>query len=361
MNSKGKSMKVAVLGLGAMGSTVIGHLKECKEVSTIKGYDNNKERIKEMQEKSIIQATLDLNEILSDNEVKLVFVTASNHAHKDLTMKALRAGKAVLCEKPIAITLSDAEEVVSFAEREKLFLQIGFEARYSKLYTKVKEWIDAGLIGDIVNTHCTYISSEYWGKDSWRVKNASSGSMFGEKLCHYVDLPRWWVGKQVKDVYTACAPNMVPYYEVHDNYNTVYRFENGATSSLTFMMALASTFIGDPLQNAVTQQKGDGHELRFLVAGTKGAAETDVFNRYIKRWQFRDVNSSFKSDLVEKLTWPEEEDHFYFHNTTDQTKDIVKRVAKGLGPKTPARDALETMKLCFAAEKSARSGNIETI
>jgi hypothetical protein len=73
------------------------------------------------------------------------------------------------------------------------------------------------------------------------------------------------------------------------------------------------------------------------------------------------INSSFKSDLVEKLTWSEEEDHFYFHNTTDQTKDIVRRVANGLSPKTSARDALETMKLCFAAEKSAISGKIETI
>jgi len=44
--------------------------------------------------------------------------------------------------------------------------------------------------------------------------------MFGEKLSHYVDLPRWWVGSPVTEVHSVCAPNLVPYYEVRDNYYT---------------------------------------------------------------------------------------------------------------------------------------------
>ena len=263
-----------------------------------------------------------------------------------------------MSEKPMANTLAEAKAMVDEAERRKIFLQIGFELRYSKLYTKIKEWIDAGLLGQVVNTHCLYIASA-WEKASWRNKKARGGSMFGEKLSHYVDLPRWWVGSEVKDVFSISSPNIIPYYEVHDNYHTAYRFKNGAVSHLTFIMGYAATFRGDPLQPNITDlQLGDGHELRFLVVGTKGAAEADVFYRRIKRWQYGDAPDTMTSDLVENLTWEPKEDHFYYHNTNDQTQDIVKRVLTGKPPKTSARDAYETMRLCFAAEESADTGSM---
>lgn len=354
-------MKIAVVGAGGMGETVIRHLRDTDGVREIVAQDIRPERVQQLHDKYHIHATTDLDAILRDPQVPLVFVTSSNGAHRDLTMQSLEAGKAVMCEKPIATTLEDARAMVEYAERRQAFLQIGFELRYSKLYTKVKEWIDAGLLGEIINTQCTYICSEFHGKGSWRNKLETGGSMFGEKLSHYVDLPRWWIGSNVRDVYTTCAPNVVPYYEVRDNYHASYRFENGAVSQLTFMMALGATFDGDPLQDVITQQQGDGHALRYLIVGTKGAAETDVFYRHLKRWEFGDSSKSLTSTWVEDLTWDPAEDHVYFHNTLDQTKDIVRRVAEGLPPKTSARDAFETMKLVFAADRSADEGRIVTL
>ena len=127
--------------------------------------------------------------------------------------------------------------------------------------------------------------------------------MFGEKLSHYVDLARWWIGDEVEEVYATCAPNVIPYYEVHDNYHCSYRFRNGAVSHLTFMMGPAATFKGDPLQNAVSQQAGDGHVLRYMIYGEKGAAETDVFPRTIKRWEFGENDYGQTSEWVQTETW----------------------------------------------------------
>jgi predicted dehydrogenase len=121
-------------------------------------------------------------------------------------------------------------------------------------------------------------------------------------------------------------------------------------------MNYPATFRGDPLADSITDlQLGDGHKLRYIVVGTEGAAETDVFYRHIKRWRFSDTPERMTSDWVEDLTWTIPEDHFYYHNTTDQTRDVVRRVANGLPPMTPARDAYETMRLCFAAEEAANS------
>jgi predicted dehydrogenase len=116
---------------------------------------------------------------------------------------------------------------------------------------------------------------------------------------------------------------------------------------------MAATFEGDPLRNMVSQQVNDGHELRYLIIGDKGAAATDVFGRRIRRWEFKLGETKQLSHIAENITWDPSEDHRHYHNTLDQTHDIVRRVAEGLPPMTPAADALKTMELCFAAEQSA--------
>lgn len=345
-------MKIGILGAGMAGEGVVMDLKGSPDVSGIVTYDVSEERVEKVRQKHQVNGSTRLQDVLGDPEVKLVFITAANHAHKDLAIQSLEAGKAVLCEKPMANTLADARKMLEVAERSKQFFQIGFELRYSKLYTKVKEWVDGGLLGQVVSTHCLYCSSAYT-KGVWRNTKKEGGDTFGERLSHYVDLTRWWVGSDVTDVFTACAPNVVPYTEVRDNYHTTYRFRNGAVSHITYYMNYPATFRGDPLLCNTDLQLGDGHKLRYIVVGTKGAAETDVFYRRLKRWQFSDSPALMNSDWVENLSWQPKEDHSYYHNGTDQALDVVRRVARGLPPMTPACDAYETMRLCFAAEASA--------
>jgi predicted dehydrogenase len=347
-----KAIEVAILGCGQMGQNVVRTLENSPRVRGITGFDPKPERLEELNKAFGVKTAHGLEEVLRNPEIELVFVTASNNAHKDLAVAALEAGKAVMCEKPMATTIRDAEAMVQAAERTNGFLQIGFELRYSHLYTTVKDWIDRGLLGRVLNTQCTYASSAWGRHDVWRVASKPSGGMFGEKLSHYVDLVRWWIGDEVEEVYATCAPNVIPYYEVHDNYHCTYRFKNGAVSQLTFMMGPAATFKGDPLQNAVSQQAGDGHVLRYMIYGEKGAAETDVFPRTIKRWEFGEDDYGQTSAWVQNETWEPSRDFAYFHNTHDQALDIVRRVADGEPPSINPRDALETTRLCFAAELS---------
>jgi predicted dehydrogenase len=353
MNS-GNAIEVAVLGGGQMGGHVIEHLGDSPLVRGITVFDRHPERMEQLKQRYGVEPSQSLESVLENPAIKLVFITASNNAHKELSIAALEAGKAVMCEKPMATTLADAEAMVETAERTRGFLQVGFELRYSHLYNSVRNWINEGLLGRVLNTHCIYCSSAWGRHDVWRAKSKSSGGMFGEKLSHYVDLPRWWIGETVEEVYATCAPNVIPYYEVHDNYHCTYRFKNGAVSHLTFMMGPAATFKGDPLQNAVSQQSGDGHMLRYMVYGEKGAAETDVFPRTIKRWEFGENDYGQTSEWVQRETWSPEQDFAYFHNTHDQALDIVRRVVEGEPPRISPQDALETTRLCFAAELSAK-------
>ncbi|MFD2081761.1 Predicted dehydrogenase [Actinopolymorpha cephalotaxi] len=349
-------MKAAILGAGRMGETVIGHLLDDPILTGLIAYDVRAERTAELAARYPIEVTTELRRVLDDPQVRVVFVTASNDAHAELSLAALAAGKAVMCEKPMAARLEDAAAMARTAHETAGFLQVGFELRYSRLYTTVKQWIDEGLLGDVLAVNCTYVPGEFWGRDSWRTQ-ATSGGMFGEKLSHYVDLPRWWTGSEVTEVYSASAPNAVPYFQVRDNYQTTCRFGTGAVGHLSFLMALASTTTDlDPLQDMLTQQRGDGHELRYLVQGTKGAAETDIFGRSIKRWAFEETRRGLDSSLVEQLTWALADDHTYLHNTTEQARDVVRRVRDGRPPSIAPDDALQTMFVCAAAELSSDEG-----
>jgi predicted dehydrogenase len=341
-----------------MGENVIKHLTDSPLVRNITVFDRHPERMESLKQRHGVETSESLERVLDDSDIRLVFITASNNVHKDLTIAALESGKAVMCEKPMATSLADAEAMVNAAEQTKGFLQVGFELRYSHLYTTVKDWIERGLLGRVLNTHCTYSSSAWGRHDVWRAASRTSGGMFGEKLSHYVDLTRWWIGDEVEEIYAACAPNVIPYYEVHDNYHCTYRFKNGAVSHLTFTMGAAATFRGDPLQNAVSQQAGDGHMLRYLIYGEKGAAETDVFPRSIKRWEFGENDYGQTSEWAQTETWNPERDFAYFHNTHDQALDILRRVTEGEPPQISPRDALETTRLCFAAELSASENRI---
>jgi predicted dehydrogenase len=154
------------------------------------------------------------------------------------------------------------------------------------------------------------------------------------------------------------APNVVDYFNHPDNHQISLRFQNGAISNLNFVMYIGETDHRDPLLEILEKQSDDGHYLQYYIFGTKGAIETDVFRRRIRRWEFSDSPIQMVSKIVEKITFPKSEDQIWFHNTHGQNLRIAELVAKGLSPENPASDAYETMKVGFAAEISEQEKRI---
>lgn len=350
MTAATKQIGAAVLGIGRMGATHVQAAKDSQWIDKVIGYEPDAQRAEERGKELAIPATSDLNSILNDPDIGIVYIASPNEVHCELAIKSMRAGKAVLCEKPMGVTLAEAREMLQAEKETGQFLQIGLEARYSKIYIKVKEWIEQGLIGKPVSSHSDYYSSEGHCKGTWR--SNSETTLIAEKLCHYLDLPRWWFQEEVSEVYSIAAPNVVTYFNHPDNHQITCRFNSGAVSTLTFIMHTAQTFDGDPLQDILAQQEDDGHRLTYLIYGDKGAIETDVFRRRVRRWEFTDSPEKLKSTLVDTITFPAEEDMEWFHNVHGQNIDVSRRVAEGLPPGMSASDAYESMKVVFAAELS---------
>ena len=237
------------------------------------------------------------------------------------------------------------------------FLQVGFELHYSKMYQKVKEWIDEGKLGDVVNVQCRYYCCEFHKKNSWRSKNYGS-FLIGEKLSHYLDLQRWFLSNTEvhATVYSLSAPKVVEYFNHRDNHQIMTKYSKGGVATLNFIMYFAETHKFDPLVETLKKQSEDGHFLQYHICGTKGGVETDVFRRRIRRYEYSDGEENIQVHIKEVIEFEKEEDQIYFHNTHGQNLRVIELVAKGLPPEVPAEDALETMRLCFAAEKSEDAG-----
>ena len=351
-----KQFDVAVLGLGGMGGTHVGAAKASPHVRKIYGYEPDPARAEMRGRELEIQATSELDSILNNPEIKLVYIASINGAHAEQTEKALRAGKAVLCEKPMGESPAEAQRMIAAEKETGGFLQIGFELHYSKIYTQAKAWIEQGLIGTPVNCHCRYYASEFHGKNTWR--SNSKGTLIGEKLSHYIDLQRWFIGSEVEDVFSMNAPNVVSYFNHPDNHQINLRFKNGAISNLNFVMYAGETDHADPLLEMLEKQSDDGHFLQYHIFGTKGAIETDVFRRRIRRRTFTDGPEHLMNQIVETITFPKSEDQIWFHNTHGQNVRIAELVASGLPPENPAADSYETMKVGFAAETSERERRV---
>lgn len=349
-------INVAVLGLGEMGETHVKAAQESPYVDKIIGYEPDVDRALLRGRELNIDAVSNLDTILNDDSVKLNFIAAANEAHLELTNSSLCAGKSVLCEKPMGLNLTEAQKILQAEQESGNFLQIGFELRYSLLYMKVKEWIEAGYIGKPLNSHCLYYCSEFHKKNTWRSR--SEGTLVGEKLSHYLDLPRWWFGQKVMQVYAMSAPNFVNYFNHPDNHQINYKFENGAVSNLNFVMGLAETDMGDPLRDILAKQADDGHILKYMIYGSQGAIETDVFKRRIRRWSFSDGPEQLESEIVEEINYNKSQDLEWGHNVHGQNLRIIELVANNMKPENPSSDAYETMKLCFATEISTRENRI---
>jgi len=349
-------INVAVLGLGEMGATHVNAAKESPFVEKIIGYEPDNRRALLRGKELNIETINNIDKILEDESIKLIYIAAPNEVHMELSIRSLKSGKAVLCEKPMGITFDEARSIIEAEKESGSFLQIGFELHYSSLYMKVKEWIDAGLIGQPLNSHCLYYCSEFHNKNTWRSR--SKGTLIGEKLSHYLDLPRWWFGKKVTEVFSMSAPNFINYFNHPDNYQISYRFENGTISTLNFVMGIAESDLGDPLMDILEKQSDDGHVLRYMVYGNKGAIETDVFGRRIRRWIFSDGPEKLESRIVEEIKYDKTQDLQWGHNVHGQNLRIAELVAKNMKPENPASDAFETMKLCFATQISGNENRI---
>lgn len=194
-------VKWGVLGTAgiAEGCTIPGMMEagNC-ELYAIAG--RNPEKVQAFQDKfGFEKAYGSYEELLADPLVQAVYIPLPNTLHYEWVMKAMEAGKHVLCEKPLAPSAQQAEELIAAAQKNGVFLMEAFAYLHSPLTKAVKEELERGTIGEILYMESAFITSDYNMKNI-RMRKETLGGCTYDLGCYNTSQILWMLGEEPEKV-----------------------------------------------------------------------------------------------------------------------------------------------------------------
>lgn len=198
-----------------------------------------------------IPATTDMSEFLSW-QLEAVVVASPNHLHADHGEAALQAGKHLLVEKPMAITLAGCDRLIAAAAATQKVLAVGFEMRVFTLFARIGELLDEGRIGRPLHLKLDLWRRPYRsGAGGWKTDPAKLGSTVLEEPIHYLDLARWYLGEPLRlQAWANSRPGREALFE---NLDIRLEFGGGAQALVTRSIAAF------------------GHRVTLALVGERGA------------------------------------------------------------------------------------------
>jgi UDP-N-acetylglucosamine 3-dehydrogenase len=198
----------------------------------------------------------DYNELLRHEDIDAVIICLPNSLHADAAEAALRHGKHVYLEKPIALDIKDAGTVVKAWEESDLTGMIGFNFRFNPLYNSLRELIGAGAIGGVSHVRTVFSSSEISMPD-WKKSRASGGGALLDLGSHHIDLIGYILRSEIREVYATIRSLVTE----HDHTELELIMENGVHAQSSFTI------------NSLDEDKVE-------VYGASGKLAVDRYNSY---------------------------------------------------------------------------------
>lgn len=195
-------MNVAVIGCGLIGRKraqvfSVFHDDRLKVVC-----DTDQHRAESVAKDSGCEFQTQWNDVVHRSDIDIVIVSTTNDYLAQITRESLKAGKHVLCEKPLGRNVGEAREIQSIASAQHVFLKTGFNHRFHPAIFKAKEYFDKGTIGKCLTIRARYGHGGRPGMElEWRsIKDVSGGGELLDQGVHIIDLIRWF-GGDVTEVY----------------------------------------------------------------------------------------------------------------------------------------------------------------
>jgi predicted dehydrogenase len=296
---------------------------------------------KEQYPDLIEQTITDYKIALSDSEVEAVFVLTPNYSHYTITMDALKAGKHVLCEKPVTVNYALSVEMAKEAEKQGKMLSIGVCNRYNKSVEMLKEWVEQGKFGNIYHVYCSFRGFRNipgLGGD-FTTKKQSGGGVLIDWGVHFFDLILYILGgaklKNVTcDAYCELAKDMKSYKYKSMWAKDTSNIENGTNDVDDFISGYVRTDKASISFNGAWAQNIDKPEMYIDFLGDKGGARLN----YGDKFEFLDGST------LETIT-PE---YDIPNMWAVQDEAFINALENGTPCKNDINSVLETMKLLDA-------------
>jgi len=316
------------------------------------------------------EAADDWRDLVERSDVDVIDICTPGDLHRPIALAALRAGKHVLCEKPLANTAAEADEMVAAAaeaEARGIQAMCGFTYRRQPAVALAHRLIAEGRIGDIRHIRVRYLQD--WLSDpeapyTWRLDAARSGSgSLGDLGAHAVDLAQWLTGERITGV-TARTRRFVPRRPLLDGGTGEVTVDDAAHAIVEFRSGLLGTF------EVTRYALGRKNAFAVEVNGSTGSLAWD-FERNNELLHYRGDEGALSGFTTVLATheehpyvaawWPEGHTLGYDAGFVNQAADFVRAIADGRRPEPSFADAAQVQRVLDAVETSEETRGWEAV
>lgn len=320
-----KKIKIGIIGCGAIAEKVhVAGYNNCPECEIVALADIHESRLKELGKKNNVTALYtDYKEMLDNERLDAVSVCTPNDIHAEQTIECAKRGINILCEKPMATSINEADAMLKAAKDNNVILMVGFTHRFKNFNIKAKELLDSGVIGTPFMIRARFAHDGPY--KSWSAKSdwffdpirAKGGALLDMGI-HAIDMCRYFFG-EITQV-TGQIGTLVKEIKVEDSALLLLMFESGSQGYI---------------EVGWSSKKGP---LGFEIYGTKGTIIVD-YTTPIKIWS--EDNPSWQTIDAKGGGWDTEIRHF------------IDCLLNRTSPATTGQDGKISLEVALAAYQSA--------
>ncbi len=316
--------------------------------------------------------TTDWRKVISDDTIDVVDICVPNNMHAEIAIAAAQAGKAICCEKPLALNVAEAEKMVEAVEKAGVANLVSFNYRRVPAVTLAKQLIDEGRLGRIFHYRANFLQD--WtistdvpqgGMGTWRLDAKAAGSgVTGDLLAHCIDTAMWQNGaitsvSAMTETFvkerTHAETGQVEPVGIDDACTFMCRFDNGSMGNFESTRYARGhkalyTFEINGEHASIAWDLHDLHRLSYfdhaddsIVRGWRNVHVTDGDMPYMDKWWVPGLQIGYE------------------HSFVHQVADFLDNMAQGKPTSPSFREALATQRVCEAVLNSAKKGTWETV
>jgi len=236
-------LNIAIIGCGWVGKRHFRAFQKLSDRANISAVvDNDRPFLEEKAaEWGISERYTDYHDVLSRDDIDAISICLPHNIHAEVAIESARAGKHILCEKPMAVTLEEADAMIRVAEENGVKLMVAESARFEAVNRRIRDCIDEGYIGNPIMLRQVFMPRRgsktgyvYPGRRAWLSdKRIAGGGQWMVNGIHYVSVARWLFG-EVESIYAAEYRTADFNLDIEANVCATLKFVNGTLGQVIF-------------------------------------------------------------------------------------------------------------------------------
>jgi predicted dehydrogenase len=326
-------MNVGLIGAGLQGRRRAQALKQSKDARLVAIADVNQDGARSLAAGADAEISNRWEDIVTRDDIEIVLVCTPPNLHAQMSLAAMEKGKHVLCEKPLALTPAQAEEMVEASQNNHVRLKCGFNHRHHPAIKQAKAWIGEGLIGEAMYVRCQYGIGGRSGYDKeWRadVQVAGGGQLMDQGM-HLLDLCRWFLG-EIDEAFGFLTASFWDIAPLEDNAFALLRTQKGQVAQIHASWTQWKNLFSFEISGR------DGYIIADGLGGTYGT-ERAILGKRAFLEPFREEIMEFRG---EDRSWYEE------------WQEFITSIREDREPLGNGYDGLQALRLAHAIYESAQ-------